>query len=344
MGSRSDIETPMPLHDDMRYVAFDSPGEAEVMVIRRGPRPQPSPSQLLVRVQAAGINRPDVAQRLGLYPPPADASPVLGLEIAGEVVAVGADVQGWQIGDRVCALTHGGGYAEYGVAEASHCLPWPRGYRAEQAAALPENHFTVWSNVFDMAALQPGEHLLVHGGSSGIGTTAIQLGREFGATVYATAGSPDKCAACEQLGAAMAIDYRQQDFEAVLRERLGSRGIDVVLDMVGGRYTARHLRLLALDGRIAQIATLGGAKVDDFDWREVMKRRARLMGSTLRPRSVAQKAAIASALRQHVWPALDAGRCAPVIHQVLPLDQVVDAHRTMEASTHIGKLVLHIAD
>lgn len=327
----------------MRYIAFDAPGEPEVLSLRQGPRPRPGAGQVLIRVLAAGVNRPDIAQRQGAYPPPADASPILGLEVAGIVAALGEGASGWAVGDAVCALTHGGGYAEYCVADARHCLPWPRGYDALQAAALPENHFTVWSNVFQLGELARGESLLVHGGSSGIGTTAVQLGREFGATVYTTAGSADKCAACVKLGATLAIDYRQQDFEAVLREARAGGGIDVILDMVGGSYTPRNLRLLAMDGRLVQIATLQGAKVEQFDLREIMKRRARLTGSTLRPRTPAQKAAIAAALREQVWPVLDAGRCGPLIHQVFELADVAEAHRVMESSAHIGKLMLRVA-
>jgi NADPH2:quinone reductase len=327
----------------MRYVALDQPGAAEAMRIAIGPIPQHAAGQVLIRVMAAGINRPDIAQRQGAYPPPDDASPVLGLEVAGEVVATGEHVSGLSIGDQVCALTHGGGYAEYCVADARHCLPWPQGYDALRAAVLPENHFTVWSNVFQLGGLQRGETLLVHGGSSGIGTTAIQLGREFGAEVIATAGSADKCTACEKLGAILAIDYHQQDFEAVIKQARGKRGVDVILDMVGGSYTPRNLRLLAMDGRLVQIATLESPKVEGFDLRELMKRRARLTGSTLRPRTPEQKAAIAAALREQVWPVLDAGRCAPLIHRVYDFGDVVEAHRMMESSAHIGKLVLRVA-
>jgi NADPH2:quinone reductase len=327
----------------MRYVALEKPGAADAMQIARGPAPQPAAGQVLIRVIAAGINRPDIAQRQGAYPPPADASPILGLEVAGEVVALGEQVDTLRTGDRVCALTHGGGYAEYCVADARHCLPWPKDYDALQAAVLPENHFTVWSNVFQLGELKRGEALLVHGGSSGIGTTAIQLGREFGAAVYTTAGSPEKCAVCERLGAMLAVDYRQQDFETAIKQARGGRGVDVILDMVGGSYTPRNLRLLAQDGRLVQIATLESPKVESLDLREVMKRRARLTGSTLRPRTPGQKAAIASALREQVWPVLDAGRCAPLIHQVYDFTDVVEAHRMMESSAHIGKLVLRVA-
>jgi len=328
----------------MRYIELASPGGPEAMSLRSGPRPAPAAGQVLIRVQVAGVNRPDIAQRQGLYPPPADASPLLGLEVAGEVAALGAGVEAWKIGDAVCALTHGGGYADYCVADARHCLRWPRGYDALRAAALPENHFTVWSNVFQLGALAAGETLLVHGGSSGIGTTAIQLGREFGASVYTTAGSAEKCAACVALGADMAIDYRSQDFEAVVREARGSRGVDVILDMVGGSYTPRNLRLLAMDGRLVQIATLESPKVANFDLRELMKRRARITGSMLRPRTPEQKAVIAAALRQQVWPVLDAGRCGPLVHQVFDLADAAEAHRIMESSAHIGKLMLRVAD
>jgi NADPH2:quinone reductase len=326
----------------MRYIDLPSPGGPEAMKLCEGPRPRPGAGQVLIRVQVAGVNRPDVAQRQGAYPPPADASPVLGLEVAGEIAELGEGVDRWSRGDKVCALTHGGGYAEYCVADARHCLPWPKGYDALRAAALPENHFTVWSNVFQLGALAAGETLLVHGGSSGIGTTAIQLAREFGAAVYTTAGSADKCAACLRLGANLAIDYRQQDFEPAIREASGGRGVNVILDMVGGTYMPRNLRLLAMDGRLVQIATLESPKVQNFDLREVMKRRARVTGSTLRPRTPEQKAAIASALREHVWPVLDAGRCGPLIHQVFDLAEAAEAHRMMESSSHIGKLMLRV--
>ncbi len=327
----------------MRCVQMQNHGGPEVLRLQTAPIPQPGAGQVLIRVQAAGVNRPDIAQRQGLYPPPPGASPMLGLEVAGEVVGVGDGAVGFEPGDAVCALTPGGGYAEYCVAPASHCLLWPRGYNAVRAAALPETFFTVWANVFDMAQLTAGESLLVHGGSSGIGTTAIQLAHAFGATVYATAGNAEKCAACERLGATRAIDYRREDFEAVLADVTNKRGVDVILDMVGGDYLMRNLRSLALDGRLVHIATQKGAKIDGFDLIQVMKRRARITGSMLRPRSVADKAAIAAALGEKVWPLLNAGRCAPLIHAVLPLSEVAEAHRMMEAGEHIGKLVLRVA-
>lgn len=328
----------------MRYVQIRESGGPEVLAIGQTARPEPAPGQVLIRVLAAGVNRPDIAQRQGLYPPPRDASPILGLEVAGEVVALGAGAQRWRLGDRVCALTHGGGYAEFVAVAEAHCLRWPAGYDAIRAAVLPETYFTVWANLFQMAALAPGERLLVHGGSSGIGTTAIQLGRAFGATVYATAGSAAKCAACERLGAAAAIPYRERDFEAEIGRLTDGRGVDVILDIVGGPYLPRNLRCLALDGRIAQVATQLGARVDGVDLREIMKRRARLMGSMLRPRSTAEKATIAAELEQHVWPRLDRGEIAPVVEQVFRFDAVAEAHRMMESGGHIGKLVLDLGD
>lgn len=333
------------MDSSMRCIDVSGSGGPEVLRLAQAPRPQPRAGEVLIRVLAAGVNRPDVVQRQGRYPPPPDADPRLGLEVAGEIVAVGSGVGAERLGERVCALVHGGGYAEFCVAPQSHCLPWPRGYDAIRAAALPETYFTVWSNVFMQGRLARGESLLVHGGSSGIGVTAIQLARHFaGGAVYATAGSAEKCAACERLGAGRAIDYRHEDFEAVVRELSGGRGVDLVLDMVGGDYTPRNLRCLAMDGRLIQIATLHGAKVEGFDLLQVMRRRAILTGSMLRPRSVAEKAVIAQALREQVWPVLDAGACAPVIHQVFELADAAEAHRVMESGAHIGKLVLHVAD
>ncbi|MBL6749986.1 MAG: NAD(P)H-quinone oxidoreductase [Nevskia sp.] len=332
----------MSLPASMRYIAATGPGGPEVMAVQTGPLPQPAAGQVLVRVQAAGVNRPDVAQREGKYPPPPDASPVLGLEIAGEVVALGAGVAAPAVGSKVCALVHGGGYAEYCTVAAAHCLPWPQGYDAVRAAALPETYFTVWANVFQLGRLGRGESLLVHGGSSGIGVTAIQLAHEFAGTVYATAGSAEKCAACETLGAARAINYRSEDFEAAIREATGGRGVDQVLDMVGAPYFQKNLRCLAMDGRLVEIAAQQGSKVE-FDIFGVMRRRIVITGSMLRPRSPAEKAAIAADLRKTVWPVLDAGRCAPVIHQVFALEQVVQAHALMESSAHIGKIMLTVA-
>jgi len=334
----------MSMPETMRYIAMSGGGGPEVMHLATGPLPAPKPDEVLIRVQAAGVNRPDVQQRKGLYPPPPNASPVLGLEVAGEVVATGAEVGAWQVGDRVCALTNGGAYAEYCVAPAPQCLPWPAGYDALRAAALPENYFTVWANVFWHGRLARGERLLVHGGTSGIGVTAIQLAAAFGATVYATAGSDAKVAACRKLGAAEAINYRTEDFADAIKRLTGGHGVDVVLDMVGAPYVVRNLRCLALDGRLVQIAFLEGSKVENFDLMPVMTRRLTITGSTMRPRTTAQKGAIAAALHQEVWPLLAAGQCAPVIHATFPLAEAAAAHALMEGGTHIGKIMLHVAD
>ena len=332
----------MSLPTEMRYIAHEA-GGAELMHIATGPVPVAKPGEVLIRVEAAGVNRPDVAQRQGAYPPPPGASPNLGLEIAGEVAALGDGVQGWSIGDRVCALANGGGYAEYCTAPATQCLPWPTGYDAIRAAALPENYFTVWANLFGHGRLQPGERALVHGGTSGIGLTAIQLAHEFGSPVYATAGSKEKCDACVKFGADEAINYKEADFAAAIKELTGGKGVDVVLDMVGGSYAAKNLRCLAMDGRLVLIAFLGGSKADGLDLAPIMTRRLTVTGSTMRPRTAAQKAEIADALREKVWPVLDQGRCSPVIHTVFPLDKAGDAHRLMESSTHIGKIMLSVA-
>ena len=297
---------------------------------------------MLIRVQAAGVNRPDVAQRQGSYPPPPGASPILGLEVAGEVVAIGDQVTTLSVGDRVCALTNGGGYAEYCTAPASQCLPWPAGYDAIRAGALPETTFTVWANLFQIGRLTKGETALVHGGTSGIGVTAIQLAHEFGARIFATAGSDDKCAACLKLGADAAINYRTQDFVAEVKTLTEGRGVNVILDMVGAPYMARNVRSLGMDGRLVMIAFLQGSKVQEFDFVQVMVRRLTLTGSTMRPRTTAQKGAIAAELREKVWPVLDAGRCAPVIHATFPLAQAAEAHRLMESSQHIGKIMLSV--
>jgi len=304
--------------------------------------PDPKPDEVLIRVQAAGVNRPDVAQRQGSYPPPPGASPLLGLEVAGEVVAVGPQAGAWQVGDKVCALTNGGGYAEYCTAPGSQCLPWPRGYDAIRAAAVPETAFTVWANLFQMGRLVAGETALVHGGTSGIGVTAIQFAKAFGAKIYATAGSEEKCAACLRLGADAAINYRSQDFAEEVKKLTGGRGVNAILDMVGGPYATRNIRSLAMDGRLVLIAFLGGSKVEQFDLLQVMVKRLTITGSTMRPRTTAQKAAIAVDLKAKVWPLLDAGKCPPVIHATFPLGQAAEAHRLMESSAHIGKIVLTV--
>jgi NADPH2:quinone reductase len=326
----------------MNFIATARPGGPEVMHLAQGPVPQPKPDEVLIRVAAAGVNRPDVMQRLGRYPAPPGASPILGLEVAGEVVALGAEVRGLHSGDRVCALTNGGGYAEYCTAPAPQCLPWPAGYDAIRAGALPETYFTVWANVFMLGRLARGEHLLVHGGSSGIGVTAIQLADAFGGTVYVTVGSAAKAEACRRLGAAAAIEYRTQDFLAEIQRLTDGRGVDMVLDMVGAPYFHRNVRALALDGRLVQIAFLEGAKVEAFDLTPVMTRRLTITGSTMRPRTTAQKGAVARALHEQVWPVLEHGRCAPVIHQVFPLGEAAVAHALMESSQHIGKIMLRV--
>jgi NADPH2:quinone reductase len=334
----------MPLPPTMTHIEMAAPGGPEVLRTTTGPVPSPKPDEVLIRVLAAGVNRPDVAQRSGSYPPPPGASPLLGLEVAGEIVSVGAEVTQYKPGDRVCALTNGGGYAEYCVAPAPQCLPWPTGYDAVRAAALPETYFTVWANLFQGGRLARGESTLIHGGSSGIGVTAIQLARECGATVYATAGSGEKCAACVKLGAAAAINYRTQDFVEEIARLTGKHGVDVVLDMVGAPYLQRDLRVLAMDGRLVLIAFLQGSKAENFDFVTVMTKRLTITGSTMRPRSTAQKGAIAAALREKVWPVLDAGRCGPVIHATFPLAEAAAAHRLMESSVHIGKIMLRVAD
>jgi NADPH2:quinone reductase len=334
----------MAVPQTMSHIEVTAPGGPEVMRLTTGPVPTPKPDEVLIRVLVAGVNRPDVAQRSGSYPPPPGASPLLGLEVAGEVVAAGADVTQYKPGDHVCALANGGGYAEYCVAPAPQCLPWPTGYDALHAAALPENYFTVWANLFEGGHLKSGERTLIHGGTSGIGVTAIQLAQAFGATAYATAGSDEKCAACVKLGASAAINYRTQDFVAEIARLTDKRGVDVVLDMVGGPYMQRNLRVLGMDGRLVLIAFLQGSKVDAFDFVTVMTKRLTITGSTMRPRTTAQKGAIAAALREKVWPLLDEGRCGPVIHATFPLAEVVAAHALMESSAHIGKIMLKVAD
>ena len=334
----------MPYPQTMSHIEMITPGGPEVLRLTTGPVPSPKPDEVLIRVLAAGVNRPDVAQRSGSYPPPPGASPLLGLEVAGEVVATGAEVMAYRVGDRVCALTNGGGYAEYCVAPAPQCLPWPSGYDAVRAGALPETYFTVWANLFEGGRLAAGESTLIHGGTSGIGVTATQLARAFGATVHATAGSDEKCAACVKFGAASAINYRTQDFVEEIARLTGKRGVDVVLDMVGAPYLQRDLRVLAMDGRLVLIAFLQGSKVENFDFVTVMTKRLTITGSTMRPRSTAQKGALAAALRANVWPLLDAGRCGPVIHATFPLAEAAEAHRLMESSAHIGKIMLRVAD
>lgn len=310
-----------------------------MLELKEGKIPEPGAGQVLIKVEACGVNRPDVIQRLGFYPPPPGASPIPGLEVAGEVVATGTGVSSPETGDKVCALITGGGYAEYAVAEAAVCLPVPRGLSAVEAAALPETFFTVWSNVFDRAGLKGGEQFLVHGGSSGIGTVAIQLAKAFGAIVYTTAGSDEKCQACRKLGADVAINYQQQDFVRECKTASHDHGMDVILDMVAGDYVARNMDAAAPDGRIVIIAVLGGAR-GEIDFSKVMLKRLIITGSTLRVRPVEFKAGIAGKLMQHVWPLLEAGKIKPVIYRTLPLAEAAEAHRLMESSRHIGKIML----
>jgi len=335
----------MVIPPTMRQVVASGAGGPDVLHVAEGPVPQPGAGEVLVRVLAAGVNRPDVMQRRGLYPAPPGASPLLGLEVAGEIAQLGDGVEGWRVGDRVCALANGGGYAEWCTVPAGQCLPWPDGYEAVRAAALPETYFTVWANLFELGRLHAGETVLVHGGTSGIGTTAIQLAHERGARVYATAGSPEKVAACLHLGADGAVNYHAADFVESVRQWTDGRGVNVVLDMIGASYFARNLRCLALEGRLVLIAFQGGAKLDaGFDLTPIMTRRLHVTGSTMRPRTAAQKASIADALRREVWPVLSAGRAGPLIHETFPLSGAADAHRLMESGEHIGKIVLRVAD
>jgi len=323
----------------MIAIEISRPGDPDVLVPVERPRPVPASGEVLIKVAAAGVNRPDVFQRRGRYPPPPGASDIPGLEVAGVVEEAGAEVRDLHAGDAVCALVAGGGYAEYCAAPAPQCLPVPRGLDYVAAAAMPETFFTVWTNVFERGRLQANESILVHGGSSGIGTTAIQLARAYGARVFATAGSAEKCAACERLGAERAINYREADFVAAVRQLTGERGVDVILDMVGGDYFARNLEALALEGRLVEIATLSGAKAE-LNIQTIMQRRLTVTGSTLRARPVADKGAIARALRVRVWPLVESGAVKPVVHATFPLRQAAEAHRLMESSAHIGKIVL----
>jgi putative PIG3 family NAD(P)H quinone oxidoreductase len=330
----------MTLPTTMRHVAVTQPGPPDVMHLADGPVPQPRTGELLIEVAYAGVNRPDCAQRAGTYPPPPDASPILGLEVAGRIAAVGERVTQWKIGDSVCALTPGGGYAEYCATPAAWCLPVPRGFSLEQAAALPETFFTVWNNVFDRAHLASGETFLVHGGTSGIGLTAIQLAKAFGATVITTAGSPEKTAFCRSIGADHAIDYRTQDFAEEVK-RISKRGVDVILDMVGGDYIERNLKCLALEGRLVQIAFLQGSRVE-CDWRFIMLKRLTVTGSTLRASPSERKATLARELRDKAWPLLETGKVRVVIHATFDLPDVAQAHALMESSKHIGKIMLRV--
>jgi NADPH:quinone reductase len=325
----------------MRYVDHGNGGPADVLQLKEGAPPEPKSGEVLIEVHYAGINRPDVLQRAGAYPPPPGASKVLGLEVSGTVVAKADDVSAWKIGDRVCALTPGGGYAEYCTAPALTCQPIPDGLDMLEAAALPENYFTVWTNVFERGALRAGETFMVHGGSSGIGLTAIQLAKEFGASALTTVGNAAKAEFCRKIGADLAINYKDQDFLDEVMRYTDKRGVDVILDMVGGEYTNKNLRALAPSGRLVQIAFLQGSNVQ-IDALPIMVKRLTVTGSTLRPRTIEEKAAIAKALQEKVWPALAAGRCKPVIHEVFALSDAAAAHKLMESSIHIGKIMLQV--
>ncbi|WP_331346502.1 NAD(P)H-quinone oxidoreductase [Cellvibrio sp. UBA7661] len=324
----------------MKFIALKNSGDASQLFVSQGEMPTPKKDEVLIRVYAAGINRPDILQRQGLYPPPADASPILGLEVAGEVVACGTDVKKWQVGDRVCALVNGGGYAEYVSAPAGQCLPIPDQFSYVQAAALPETFFTVWHNLVQRAHVQAGETLLVHGGASGIGTCAIQLAKAMGVDVFATAGSSEKCAAITALGA-VAIHYREQDFVSAVKEQSNGQGANVILDMVGGDYIQRNFSAAAKDGRIVNIAFLQGSKTT-IDFMPLMLKRLTLTGSTLRAQSVQAKAKIAAELGAQVWPLLNAQKIKPIIDSVFPFEQVAEAHARMESNQHIGKIVLNL--
>ncbi|MFN0040130.1 MAG: NAD(P)H-quinone oxidoreductase [Burkholderiales bacterium] len=326
----------------MRAIEISTPGAPEVLRPVQRPVPVPGPEEVLIEVAFAGVNRPDVLQRKGGYAPPPGASDIPGLEVSGTIVAVGALVHDWKVGAQVCALVSGGGYAQYVSAPAPQCLPVPKGLSMKEAAGLPETFFTVWVNVFLRGGLAGGETLLVQGGSSGIGVTAIQMAKAFGHTVYATAGTPDKCAECEKLGATRAINYRTEDFVEKIRQFTDGRGVDVILDMVGGDYVPRELSCLADDGRLSIIAFLGGNRVT-LDMTDILRRRLTITGSTLRPRPVAFKAAVARDLLKKVWPLIEAGKIRPVIHQTFPMDSAATAHALMESSTHVGKIMLSVA-
>jgi len=323
----------------MHVIEITRPGGPEVLQTATRPVPQPKAGEVLIHVEAAGVNRPDCLQRAGSYAPPPGASDLPGLEVAGTVVKLGEAVTQWQEGDQVCALTPGGGYAQFCVTPAGHCLPIPLGWTALEAAGLPETCFTVWINVFERGQLAPGETLLVQGGSSGIGVTAIQLARAFGNRVFATAGTSEKCQACEALGAERAINYRKEDFVEVVRQLTAGQGVDVILDMVGGDYVARELTSLREDGRLSIIALLGGSKAQ-IDLNQVLRRRLTITASTLRPRTVEFKNAIAAALRAKVWPAIEAGKFRPVIFRTFLLEEAAQAHALMESDAHIGKIIL----
>jgi putative PIG3 family NAD(P)H quinone oxidoreductase len=326
----------------MTFVSHADGGEPQVMQLSSGPLPQPAHGEVLIKVAYAGVNRPDCLQRSGRYPPPPGASPILGLEASGHVVAVGEGVTRWKLGDALCGLANGGAYADYVCLPQGQCLPVPHGMNLLQAAALPENYFTVWTNVFQRGKLQAGESFLVHGGSSGIGLTAIQLAKAFGAKVLCTVGNAAKAQACLSAGADVAINYNAQDFVAEVSAHTQQQGVNMILDMVGGDYMQRNLKALSVDGRLVQIAFLQPSKTE-VDWIGLMVKRLTFTGSTLRPRTAADKAQMANDLQAKVWPLLEKGQCQPVIHQVFDLADVVKAHVLMESSTHIGKIMLKVA-
>ena len=325
--------------ESMNYIQIEEHGDPDVLKLSSQSVPDPGLDEVLIRVEAAGVNRPDIMQRKGLYPPPPGATDVPGLEVSGTVVKTGKNVTETGEGSQVCALVSCGGYAEYCLASASICLPVPKKISLQHAAGIPETFFTVWTNVFERGQLKSGETLLVHGGSSGIGTTSIQLGKAFGATVYTTAGTQEKCEYCKNLGADAAINYNENDFEAEIKTLTENRGVDVILDMVGGPYFPKNIKILAVQGRLLQIALMQGYKAE-VDFRPLLMKRVTLTGSTLRPRSVKEKAEIARALRKEVWPLMDSGTIRPIIHQTFPLEKAADAHRLMESSNHIGKILL----
>jgi NADPH2:quinone reductase len=331
----------MPLPREMQVVEIAAPGGPEQLKVATRPLPQPAAGEVLVRVAAAGVNRPDVMQRQGRYPPPPGASDLPGMEVAGEIVELGPGVSGLALGDQITALLPGGGYAAYAVAAAPLCMQVPAGLTMVEAAAIPETYLTVWTNLFERGGCKSGDTVLIHGGTSGIGTTAIQLAAAWGARVFATAGSPQKARFCEKLGAERGIEYRTEDFVAVIRAATAGYGIDVTLDMVAGSYVQRNLDVAAVEGRVVTISMLGGSRAE-INMNSILPKRLTLTGSTLRSRTVAQKAAVADAVRRNVWPLLAAGRVKPVIHQTFPLAQASEAHRLMESSSHIGKIVLTV--
>ena len=333
----------MRIPKQMNFIETLRPGGPEVMKPNVMDVPKPKDDEVLLRVLAAGVNFPDVLQRMGLYPLPPGVNPVIGLDVAGEVVAKGKSVNSISIGDKICALTNGGGYAEYCVAPSSQCLPWPRGYDAIKAAALPETYFTVWANLFQIGRFKKGESIIVHGGGGGIGITAIQLAKEFGGRVFVTEGSPEKCEACLKLGAEAAFNFRETDFAEEIKKIVGDKGVDVILDIVGTPNTQRNLDCLAMDGRLIQVSVAQGSRVE-IDLMQLMRRRISISGSMMRSRTMVEKGRIAAELRESVWPILNAGRCSPVIHKVFPLAEVSEAHRLMESSLHIGKIILKVAE